>query len=84
MTSDDGSKLFIDDLLVIDNDIRGSTKKCTTYDTLAGVKRVRIEYFELSGGSVLFVEWVPLSRPPEHRLMRVIDAPAFVSKVRSV
>ena len=82
ITSDDGSKLFIDDSLVIDNDgNHGAAEKCTTYGTLAGVKQVRIEYFELGGGSVLFVEWVPLSRPPDHRLIEVIAASAFVSKV---
>ena len=82
ITSDDGSKLFIDDSLVIDNDgSHGAVEKCAVYNALAGVKKVQIEYFEGGGGSVLFVEWVPLSRPPEHRLIRVINASAFVPKV---
>ena len=82
ITSDDGSKLFIDDSLVIDNDgSHGAVEKCAVYNTHADVKKLQIEYFEGGGGSILFAEWVPLSRPFKHRLIEVIAASAFVSKV---
>eukprot|EP00559_Dactyliosolen_fragilissimus_P002113 CAMPEP_0184871582 /NCGR_PEP_ID=MMETSP0580-20130426/40802_1 /TAXON_ID=1118495 /ORGANISM="Dactyliosolen fragilissimus" /LENGTH=1122 /DNA_ID=CAMNT_0027374259 /DNA_START=125 /DNA_END=3490 /DNA_ORIENTATION=- len=80
LTSDDGSKLFIDDELVIDNDVSGRTKKCGVYDATEDISRVEVEYFERSGGSVLVFEWVPLSRPPQHRLMEVVSSYAFVNK----
>ena len=62
MKGDDGSKLFIDDELVIDNDVMGRTEKCTTYDAIVDVSKISVEYFERSGGSTLVMEWVPLSR----------------------
>ena len=83
ITSDDGSKVFIDGLLVIDNDgSHSATQECTMYDTPAGVKQIQIEYFEGGGNAVLFLEFVPLSRPSWFRLMRVVDPSEFVPKVR--
>ena len=85
ITSDDGSKVFIDGSLVIDNDgiKENATQECAMYDTVVGVKQVQIEYFERGGDAVLFLEFVPLSRPSWFRLMRVIDASEFVPKVSS-
>ena len=84
ITSDEGSKVYIDGSLVIDNDgIHDATQECAMYDTVVGVKQVQIEYFERDGDAVLFLEFVPLSRPSWFRLMRVIDASEFVPKVSS-
>merc|ERR1712038_839416 len=82
LTSDDGSKLFIEDELVIDNDMTGNTKRCAEYDVITAdaidaVSKVSVEYFERSGSSRLIFEWVPLSRPPEFRLITVVHASAF-------
>ena len=69
---------------MIDNDgLHGATQECIMYETLAGVKKVQIEYFERGGDAVLFLEFVPLSRPSWFRLMRVVDPSEFVPKVRS-
>lgn len=63
LTSDDGSKLFIDDSLIIDNDgSHGRVEKCAVYDATAGVEKVMVEYFERGGGATLILKWVPLSR----------------------
>ena len=83
ITSDDGSKLFIEGSLVISNDgLHGAVQECVTYDTLGGVKQVDVEYFQRGGGATLRLEYVPLSRPDNFRLMRVIEPFEFVSKVR--
>jgi len=79
MTSDDGSKLFIEDTLVIDNDRVGNSEKCSTYET-SGVRKMTVEYFQKAGGKRLVIEWVPLSRPPEFRLMTVVPPSAFVQE----
>ena len=69
---------------MIDNDgLHGATQECIMYETLAGVKKVQIEYFERGGDAVLFLEFVPLSRPSWFRLMRVVDPSEFVPKVRN-
>ena len=84
ITSDDGSKVYIDGSLVIDNDgNHDATQECAMYDTVVGVKQVQIEYFERGGNAVLFLEFVPLSRPSWFKLMRVVDESEFVPKVRS-
>jgi len=82
INSDDGSKVFIDDSLLINNDgLHGVTQECSSYETSAGVKKVQIEYFQRSGDAVLYLEYVPLSRPSWFRLMRVVDPSEFVPKV---
>ena len=81
LTSDDGSKLFIEDLILIDNDGQhGSVQKCSIYDTSAGPKHIVVEYFQREGGAVLNLQFVPLSRPPEFRLMRIVNPSEFVPK----
>ena len=83
LTSDDGSKLFIEDSLVISNDgLHGAVQECAFYSSSAGVKHIEVEYFQRGGGAILTLQYVPLSRPPWFRLMRVIDPSEFVPKVR--
>eukprot|EP00587_Corethron_hystrix_P002166 CAMPEP_0113318120 /NCGR_PEP_ID=MMETSP0010_2-20120614/12797_1 /TAXON_ID=216773 ORGANISM="Corethron hystrix, Strain 308" /NCGR_SAMPLE_ID=MMETSP0010_2 /ASSEMBLY_ACC=CAM_ASM_000155 /LENGTH=576 /DNA_ID=CAMNT_0000175321 /DNA_START=361 /DNA_END=2088 /DNA_ORIENTATION=- /assembly_acc=CAM_ASM_000155 len=80
ITSDDGSKLFLDNMLVIDNDeTHSSTEVCSFYNG-TGVTKMEVEYFQRGGGKELFVKWVPMSRPPNFRLMVVIPPSAFVQK----
>ena len=84
ITSDDGSKFFIEGSLIISNDgTHGAVQKCATYDTLAGVKQVEVEYFQQGGGATLTLEYVPLSRPDNFRLMRVVEPFEFVPNVRT-
>jgi hypothetical protein len=81
ITSDDGSKLFIEGSLVISNDgLHGSVQECATYDTPAGVKQIEVEYFQRGGGATLTLQYVPLSRPDNFRLMRIIEPFEFVPK----
>lgn len=60
LTSDDGSWLYIDDILVIDNGGNHATKSVTGTVTLeAGKHKIMIKYFDAGGGSVLSLLWVP-------------------------
>jgi len=81
LTSDDGSKLFIEDSLVISNDgIHSAVQECVVYASSAGVKHIEVEYFQRGGGAILTLQYVPLSRPPWFRLMRIINPSEFVPK----
>ena len=56
ITSDDGSKLFLDDDLKIDNDGKhGVRKVCASVSS--GVYKLDLEYFEGSGGAMVVLEW---------------------------
>ena len=57
LTSDDGSRLFINDQLVIDHDgIHAPTEEVGTLFLAAGQHDLRVEYFEADGGNSLSVE----------------------------
>ena len=54
LNSDDGSRLYIDDQLVIDNDGDHSLLELKNATTLtAGPRKLRIEFFEAGGEAVL-------------------------------
>lgn len=58
LTSDDGSKLWIGDTLVIDHDgLHGNTAKEGTIDLTAGLHPLRVEHFEAGGGQELRLAW---------------------------
>jgi hypothetical protein len=60
LTSDDGSKLYIDDQLVVDHDgLHGETSKDGTVSLTAGYHSLRVEYFERGGEQVLRLGWQP-------------------------
>ncbi|WP_306211097.1 family 16 glycoside hydrolase [Actinoplanes sp. RD1] len=60
LTSDDGSKLFIDDTLVIDHDgLHGAEPKDGTVTLTAGLHPLRAEFFENGGGQQLTLAWRP-------------------------
>ena len=60
LTSDDGSRLYIDDTLVIDHDgLHGATSKDGTITLTAGYHSLRAEMFEAGGGQQLTVAWLP-------------------------
>gem|GEM_PF-5632301 len=57
-TSDEGSKLYIDDLTVVDNDGLHGAQECQGTVALSAVQhRVRVEFFEKGGGEVLQVHF---------------------------
>jgi hypothetical protein len=60
LTSDDGSKLYLDDALVVDNDgLHGVESEDGAATLTAGYHAVRIEYFEAGGGQELRLDWRP-------------------------
>ncbi|MEJ1201649.1 ricin-type beta-trefoil lectin domain protein [Streptomyces sp. CCNWLW230] len=60
LTSDDGSRLWIDDQLVVNHDgLHGPEPKDATVDLTAGSHSLRIEHFERDGGQQLTLAWKP-------------------------
>ncbi len=56
--SDDGSQLFIDGHLVVDNDgLHGLHEQEGTIALAKGLHNIRVEYFEKTGGNDLTVSW---------------------------
>ena len=62
LTSDDGSRLFINDQLLIDNwAVQDSTAKSADYYYDGSPLRLRVEFFENTGGSKIILEQLLLS-----------------------
>jgi hypothetical protein len=60
LTSDDGSRLVIDDAEVIDNDgLHGAESKEGTVALEAGFHDLRVEYFDNTNDNILRLEWRP-------------------------
>ncbi|MFF8809195.1 ricin-type beta-trefoil lectin domain protein [Streptomyces omiyaensis] len=60
LTSDDGSRLWVDDQLVIDHGgLHGPEPKEAGIGLTAGHHALRIEHFERGGGERLTLEWKP-------------------------
>ena len=73
--SDDGSRLFIDGKLVIDNDgIHPYQQKRKQLEIIAGLHAVAVEYFEQGGEEVLKVEFQAEGQP-QQLLDTLIAAP---------
>jgi hypothetical protein len=78
-SSDDGSRLFLGETLVVDNDgLHGMVTRSTTVALGAGFHRVRLEFFENGGGAGLLLRWAGPSTSsqsvPAARLFHVGDA----------
>ncbi len=59
LSSDDGSRLYIDGIVTIDHDgLHGTTEKNSSVALAAGFHTIRIEFFEKTGGDELklFIE----------------------------
>ncbi|MFD6417892.1 ricin-type beta-trefoil lectin domain protein [Streptomyces sp. NPDC060194] len=60
LTSDDGSRLLVDDKVVIDHDgLHGAEPKDGTVTLTAGYHSVRIDHFERGGGQQVTLAWKP-------------------------
>ena len=60
LISDDGSRLLIDDALVINHDgLHGATPKDGAVTLTAGYHALRIDHFEQAGGQQLTLQWQP-------------------------
>jgi hypothetical protein len=58
LTSDDGSRLFIDGKQVINNDgLHGAEARTGSVTLTAGVHDLRVEFFEATGGQELTLRW---------------------------
>lgn len=65
LSSDDGSKLFIDGKLLVDNDgLHGTVEKKGSVALAPGYHKVRIEFFEKTGGDdlKLFIESLKIKK----------------------
>jgi hypothetical protein len=85
--SDDGSKLYVDDLLVVDNSgVHGPQASSGVASIGPGSHRVTLEYFQSDGGFELEWEWGraqgPLAPVPRWRLSQAPVAPATLVAVR--
>jgi len=57
-TSDDGSQLFIDGAMLVDNDgLHGDAEQSGTVTLTAGLHDIAVTMFELGGGETLIVEY---------------------------
>jgi hypothetical protein len=66
LTSDDGSRLYIDGIQIIDNDgLHGAVRLENTINLSAGFHKIRCEYFEKRGSQVCVLQWQGPSRPME-------------------
>ena len=72
--SDDGSRLSIDDSLVVDNDgLHGMSEKRGVIALEAGLHAIRVAYFNKTGGAGLGISW----RGPGLEKCRVPDGSLF-------
>ena len=57
-TSDDGSRVVVDGVVVVDNDLlHGPVEVVGTVELTAGLHAFEVQFFEKAGGEVLTVEW---------------------------
>lgn len=76
VTADDGFRLYLDDALILDHWIdQGATTYVALESLTAGVHRIKLEYYENSGGAVVELSWAVAadSTPP------IITAIAVIS-----
>jgi hypothetical protein len=64
LTSDDGSRLYVDDAVVIDHDgLHGATSQDGAVTLAEGYHKLRVEHFEAGGGQQLTLSWQPPGSP---------------------
>jgi cytochrome c len=75
LRSDDGSRLTIDDQVIIDHDgLHGASPKDGEVALEAGYHPFQLEYFQAKGGASILLEWRSFDGPE----FQVIPAPAYV------
>lgn len=85
-TSDDGSRLLVDGVEVVDNDgLHGSVTESGTVNLAAGEHTVVVEFFEAGGGENLSVEWesATLVRQPLGGAGGDFNPPVLVADISS-
>jgi alpha-L-fucosidase len=64
LTSDDGSRLWLDGQLVVDHDgLHGPTEKRGEVALAAGLHAIEVVWFNASGGATLDLQWAAPGRP---------------------
>ena len=84
--TDDGSKLYLNDKLVVNNDRPGDNLEYAWVDLNSGYNKIRVEYFENAGNERLYISYkgpgVTLQAIPENKLSAkaggIIPVPASV------
>jgi hypothetical protein len=91
LMSDDGSKLWIDARVVVDNDgLHGDAPKDGEVALSRGRHALRIQHFENSGGERLTLQWKPPAGqqfdliPPDHLSHDASATPATASGVKRI
>ena len=91
-SSDDGSQLFIDQVLVVDNDgLHANQERSGTVTGLtAGIHEIEVSFFERTGQQILDVSWqgpgVPKTQIPAGRLyvqppVPLVNAPPSIAAI---
>jgi hypothetical protein len=63
-TSDDGSRVIVDGVVVVDNDgLHGPVEQSGTIVLAAGPHAIEVQFFEKTGGELLVVEWSGPGQP---------------------
>ena len=58
LTSDDGSRLFVDGVAVVNNNaVQGATEKSATVSLTAGSHTIEVRYFEYTGQASVDLDW---------------------------
>ncbi len=58
LSSDDGSRLTLDNTVIVDNDgLHGTATKAATYYLSKGLHKLELAFFQASGGQKLQLEW---------------------------
>lgn len=58
LRSDDGSRLYLNDRMLIDNGgTHGLVKKSTAVSLKTGLYRIKVDYFDSGGGAILEARW---------------------------
>jgi alpha-L-fucosidase len=57
LSSDDGSRLWIDDLLIDNDGLHALTEKSAEIPLSKGLHSIKLQFFQASGGDELYVDW---------------------------
>jgi hypothetical protein len=63
LTSRDGSKFYVNNALVIDNDVPGLNSATASLSTLAGSIPFKVNFWHNTGGARVLLEWKPPGAP---------------------